>query len=207
MPNVTTLSLPCNGRIPIWTGTTRSGQLDSSILSLPNRTIQVHVRSLDNVDPFSEEINDSSFQQLATYLYEFTMRHYGFMCDEMQPAHFLLPNLNDDGALFGQANRNNERTNHLRFTDNETIGREICVGCPEIGNKLALGNLQATEIIYTHHLSPPLDVLIVKIIISDASDRFIHDYRHNFPSFNFHTPMNYRNHFRMNDRNHIFRIG
>ena len=205
MPNVTTLSLPCNGRIPIWTGTTMSGQLNSSILSLPNRTIQVHFRSLDNVDPFSEEINDPTFQQLATYLYEFTMRHYGFMCDELQSANFILPNLNDDGALFGQANRNDDRTNHLRFTDSETIGREICVGCPEIGNKLALRNLQATEIIYTHFLSPPLDVLIVKIIVSNASNRFIQDFQNNFPSFNFNTPMNYRNQFRMNERNHIFR--
>ena len=207
MPNVTTLTLPCNGRIPIWTGTTRSGQLTSSILSLPNRVLQLHFRSPDNVDPFSEEFNDSTFCKLATYLYEFTMRHYGFMSDELPPNNFDLPNLNDDGALFGQVHRNRNATNHIRFTDSETIGREFYTACPEIGNPLAMNSLQATEFIYTHHSTPPLDILIVKIGISTASDMFLHDHRRNFPSFWFHTPMTYRNQFRINERNHIFRIG
>ena len=207
MPNVTTLTFPCNGRIPIWTGVTRSGQLPSSILSLPNRTVQLHFRSPDNVEPFSEEIDDTTFVKLATYLYEFTMRHYGFMSDELHSNNYVLPHVNDDGALFGQLNRSRNSTNHIRFCDNETIGREFCTACPEIGNLLALSSLQATEFIFTHHSTPPLDILIVKICIADASDMYMHDYRRNFPSFQFNTPMNFRTQFRINERNHIFRIG
>ena len=209
MPNVTTLSLPSNGRIPIWTGRTKSGEIRSSVLALPNRTVQVHLRSNDDVNEFSTEIDDSVFVKLGTFLYEFTMRHYGIMSDELQPVNFIIPQLNDNGILFGQAHqyRNQSSINHLRFTDGETIGREICCGCPEIGNPLANQGLQATELLYTHHHTTSLNVLIFKITISNATRTFADDFQNNFPQFQFDTPMNYRNHFKMTDRNHIFRNG
>ena len=207
MPNVTTLSLPTNGRIPIWTGQTRSGEVRSSLLCLSNRTIQIHFRSNDNVNECSAEIDDSVFVKLGTYLYEFTMRHYGIMSDELQPANFLFPQLNDNGVVFGQPRQNPTSINHLRFSDIETIGREFCIACPEIGNLLAQRSLQATEFLYTHHHTSSLNILIVKITISDATRSFIDDFNNGFPLFQFDTPMNYRNNYRMTDRNHIFRIG
>ena len=207
MPNVTTLTLPSNGRIPIWTGLTQSGEIRSSILALPNRTVQLHFRSNDDVNDFSAEINDSVFSKLSTFMYEFTMRHFGLMSDELQPVNFVIPQLNDNGMLFGQFRQHNNSINHLRFTASETIGREFCVGCPEIGNAFAQQGLQATEFLYTHHHTSSLNVLILKITISNASREFINDFRNDFPLFQFNTPMNYRDHFKIIDRNHIFRNG
>ena len=207
MPDVTTLTIPTNGRIPIWTGRTKSGEIHSSVLGLPNRMVQIHFRSNDNVNEFSADINDSVFTQLGTYLYEFTMRHYGIMSDELQPAHFQMPQLNDNNVAFGQAHQNPTSINHLRFTDASTIGREFCVGCPDIGNLLAQHSLQATEFLYTHHHTRSLNILIFKITIANASRDFVDDFQNGFPNFHFNTPMNYRNQFKMTDRNHIFRIG
>ena len=76
-----------------------------------------------------------------------------------------------------------------------------------------MASLQAKSILYTHHRSGTVDVLIIKLFIGPADDDFDRDHtRHyirnqTFPNFNFHQQVLSRDHFRMRNPSFISRTG
>ena len=197
------LAIPNSGRLPIWTGLTTSGST-GTMLYLQNRTVQLHISTADNMNSINIRIHDSTLQKLTTYLFEFPTRHYGILCDELGPASFILPQLNDNVQLLNRGRTDHFPIRHLRFSEPETIGRDVYHGCPEFFNELGR-HIQATEILYSHHHQSNIDVLIIKLTLAKSSDSYANDLLNGFPRFEFNTPMMFRSHFKLNERNHIFR--
>ena len=137
------------------------------------------------------------------------MRHLGYQVDELdnpEPVNLfqqnrirqvvpIRPGQVNGGALPllrpSRIVAPNPVISTLRLSHAPTIGREIMFGCPKIGDELALSNLQAKSILYTHHVSRTVDVLIIKLFIGTSDEDF--DYDHTvhyirngtFPNFNF----------------------
>ena len=199
----TVLSIPNNGRLPIWTGPTQSG-MPGTMLNLSNRTVQLHVSTSDTLNDQTFNIRDQTLQQLSTYLFEYPTRHFGIFCDELEPAGFILPQINDNANIRLQRHPAPLPINHLRLSEPETIGRDLYHGCPDLFNQLG-PDLQASEILFSHHKQRHTDVLIIKITIIEASPSYTNDFLSGFRTFEFNTPMMFRNHFKLNERNHIFR--
>ena len=65
--------------------------------------------------------------------------------------------------------------------------------------------IQASEILYSHHHQHNVDILIIKLTLARSTSSYTNDFIRGFPSFEFNTPMMFRNQFRINERNHIFR--
>ena len=232
----TVLSLPNSGRTSVWTGRTVSGQTTHSVVAIPNRTVQLHFHCDDTIPPYSRSFENTHFERLASFLYEYPMRHLGVQVDDLDsndpPNEPQDPALLPDVALIANAaNRNGLRNggpvpqirprrlfhdqrqhiNHLRLSHAPTIGREIVYGCPKIGNDLAMSSLQAKSILYTHHTSGTVNVLIIKIFIELADEEFDKDHTEHyirsrtFPGFNFHQPLLLRDRFRMGNLTNISR--
>ena len=200
MAPTTVITFPSNGRLPVWSGRTGSGE-PGSMLYLDNRHIQVHFQSTDRVNHLSITISDAILKTLGTFLYEFPCRHYGIIPDELNSANFIIPHLNDNGALPDNPNP----IHHLRFSNPECIGRDLYHGCPALLHSLAVRSIQATEILYSHHHNPRVDILMIKVAFDTASSEFTTDLQNNFPGFQFDTPMQFRRRFTLNERNDIFR--
>ena len=200
----TPVSFPSTGRIPLWTGWTLSGIIPISVVNIPNRQVQLHFHSDENVEPFDTFIDDFELQTLATFLYEYTMRHFGFTPDDLTSANFLLPQLNDNGTTRLRHDSSNP-TQHLRIAHPDTVGRDLFFGCPAIGNHLANFSLQAAEILYSHYKHRNLDELVIKVTFQNSSPEFNRDLAQGFPDFQHHVPMMSRNRHTLSPRNHIFR--
>ena len=200
----TQVSFPNDGRLPLWTGWTLSGILPNSLLNLRNRQVQLNFHSDENVPPTDLMVDDAELQNLATFLYEYPMRHFGFSADELSSANFLLPQLNDNGTNFLRHDSSNP-TQHLRISNPETVGRDLIFGCPAIGNHLANYSLQAAELLFTHHKHRSLDELVIKVTFQRSSTEFARDYGLGFPDFEHDLPMMLRNRYVITPRNHIFR--
>ena len=206
--------LPSPGRHSIWTGRTTSGQTVDSIVPMTNRQVQIHFESPDSIE-FRHTFDNSEFQKLANFLYEYPMRHFGIQTDDMDPSN--IPNETPRFYTAGnfpitlEEHHGQPRTsrfqgkpvNHLRFSHAPTVGREFVVGCPKIGHALASKNLQAVAFHYTHHKSS--DSLILKVCIDNANCDFRRDLRLGFPNFNFNKPVMFRDHFCMGDKSFITR--
>ena len=231
----TVLTLPNTGRSSTWTGRTVSGQADYSVVAIPNRTVQLHFHCDDRIPPYTKSYDNSQFERLSTFWYEFPMRHFGIQIDELdnsdhieQPLNPInIPDVAPLPARQGIANGGPlpqirprrlfhppmQSIAHLRLSHSPTIGREFVYGCPHIGHELALSSLQAKSVLYTHHRSGTVDVLIIKIYIGPADDDFDSDHtRHyirnrTFPNFNFHQPVLSREHFNMGNLSYISRNG
>ena len=229
----TILSLPNSGHSSVWTGRTVSGQSVHSVVALPNRTVQLHFFCNDNIPPYTRSFENSHYERLATFWYEYPMRHLGVQVDDLdgqeplepaQPA-IQVPNIEPQQNMrSGLANGGpvqpfrprrlfdqRPHINHLRLTHAPTIGREMVYGCPRIGNDLALSTLQAKSVLYTHHESGSVNVLIIKIFIEPAENEFDTDHTEHyigsrtFPGFNFHQPLMLRDRFRMGNLTNISR--
>ena len=234
----TILSLPNSGRTSVWTGRTTSGQTIHSVVALPNRTVQLHFHCDETIPPYTKAFENTHFERLATFLYEYPMRHFGHQVDDpdnsevpsvpvnpgripdIEPLPNMRPGIQNGGPLpriLPQRLFHNQRPgqsiSHFRMTHAPTIGREIVYGCPKIGHDLAMASLQTKSVLYTHHLSGTVNVLIIKLFIAPADEEFDSDHtehylRHRtFPNFNFHQPVLSREHFRMGDITHISRNG
>ena len=123
----------------------------------------------------------------------------------MHAANFVIPALNDNGAAPENPNDVNAPIHHLRFSNPACIGRDLYHGCPAIFHPFALHSIQATEILYSHHHSPRVDILMIKVAFDIATQEFNTDFHNNFPGFQFDTPMLFRRHFKLHERNDIFR--
>ena len=228
----TVLSLPNNGRSSVWTGRTVSGQTIHSVVAIPNRTVQLHFHCEERIPPFTKSFENTHFERLASFLFEYPMRHFGIQIDDMtnpdpeQGADPLLipnvvpaPNMRQGLQNGGPIPQIRPRRlfppppniHQFRLSHAPTIGREIVYGCPKIGNDLALASLQAKSVLYTHHASNTVDVLIIKIFIEPADDDFDEDHTNHyirnrtFPNFNFDQPVSLRNRFNMGNLNFISR--
>ena len=202
MASTTVVSFPNSGRLPVWTGQTGSGE-PGSMLHLENRLIQVHFQSSDTVTNFTTTIPDSVLKSLGTFLYEFPCRHFGIIPDELSTVNFILPGINDNGPPF--AHFLNQPIHHLRFSNPACIGRDLYHGCPMLMHSLALKSIQATELLYSHHHEPRVDIMIIKVTFNTATQDFLADLQNNFPGFQFDTPMMFRSQFKLHERNDIFR--
>ena len=196
------LAIPNSGRLPIWSGRTISGS-PGTMLYLENRNVQLHISTADNLNSLNLRVLDSTLQKLTTFLFEYPTRHYGILCDELGPASFILPQINDNAQLLNRGRTSNLPIHHLRFSEPETIGRDVYSGCPDFFT--GLDQIQATEILYSHHHQSNIDVLIIKLTLASSTDSYANDFINGFPNFEFNTPMMFRTHFRLNERNHIFR--
>ena len=228
----TILSLPNNGRTSTWTGRTTSGQTIHSVVALPNRTVQLHFHCDDVIPPYTKSIENSHFERLANFWFEYPMRHFGVAPDDLdsdQPDQDLPDGLPNIAPLFNMRAVQNggarlpirprqlfpptQNVSYLRLSHAPTIGREMVYGCPYIGNDLAMSSLQAKSVLYTHHRSGTVDVLIIKIFIAPADEDFDNDHTNfyirnqTFPNFNFHQPVLARDHFRMGNSSFISRNG
>ena len=229
----TVLSLPNNGRSSVWTGRTVSGQTIHSVVAIPNRTVQLHFHCDERIPPYTKSFENTHFEKLTTFLYEFPMRHFGIQIDDMtnpDPEEGLDPLLQPNvapgpGMRHGMHNggplpqirprrlfrQQAPIINQFRLSHAPTIGREIVYGCPRIGNDLALSSLQAKSVLYTHHVSGTVDVLIIKIFIEPAETEFDEDHTNHyirnrsFPGFNFDQPISLRNRFNMGNLTFISR--
>ena len=213
--NKNKLTFPSTGRHSSWTGRTTSGQTIDSIVPMTNRIVQIHFETPDTIE-FRQTFDDSEFQKLANFMYEYPMRHFGIQIDDMDPT-----NGPDESPRFYTAgnfpivleerygHRNiasrfqGRPVNHLRLSHAPTIGRELVVGCPSIGRALVTQGLQAVAFHYSHHKSS--DSVIMKIAIDRTNRDFQRDFERNFPDFNFNKPVMFRDKFQMGDRSFITR--
>ena len=232
----TVLTLPNTGRTSVWTGRTVSGQTEHSVVAIPNRTVQLHFHCDDRIPPYTKSFENTHYERLASFLFEYPMRHFGIQIDDMDNSDQLgdpldasgipnvapLPSMRPGLANGGPVPQIRPRRlfhppmqsiSHLRLSHAPTIGREIVYGCPKIGNDLALSSLQAKSVLYTHHRSGTVNVLIIKIYIEPADDDFDNDHTlhyirtRTFPNFNFHQPVLSRNQFNMGNPSFISRNG
>ena len=220
----TLLSLPNPGRTPTWTGLTQSGDSIHSIVPMANRRIQLHFCAKENIIPFAHNFENRHYQRLGTFLYEYPLRHLGIYIDNVErppvsettsPSFFTasgLPIFNPrieprihELPLRGHGTRANRAMTQLKLDHAPTVGREIACGCPEIGNQLALSNLQATSIVYSHHQRE--NVLSVKVFIGQAPTDFARDHSAGFPDFKFHQPLHFRRRYSMGDEIYLSRNG
>ena len=229
----TILALPNHGRSSVWTGRTVSGQTIHSVVAIPNRTVQLHFHCDEQIPPYTKSFENTQFERLCTFWYEFPMRHYGIQIDDMTnpdpivgqdplnvPNVAPFPNMRQGLQNGGPVPMLRPRRlfspqrpviNHLRFSHAPTIGRETVHGCPKIGNDLALSSLQVKSVLYTHHKSGTVDVLIIKLFIEPADTEFDDDHTNYyirsriFPGFNFDQPMSLRNRFNMGNSTFISR--
>ena len=230
----TILSLPNHGRNSVWTGRTTSGQTEHSIVALSNRTVQLHFHCDDVIPPYTKSFENIHFERLSSFLFEYPMRHFGLEADnlddsdhpeadlnplrvpEIRPLPNMRPGIQNGGPVPPIRPRRlfhnlPQTISNLRLSHAPTIGREIMYGCPVIGHDLALSRLQAKSVLYTHHRSGTVDVLIIKIFIGPADKDFDDDHTNfylrnrTFPNFNFHQPVLSRTHFRMGDLSCISR--
>ena len=215
-PSRTVLSLPNTGQTPTWTGMTTSGQTIHSVVPIPNRTVQLHfIGQEGEFTPLRRSFRDNFFQQLATFWYEYPMRHYAIQIDDLNAENEIispqnihrLPVQPQNGNVLPRIRPSNRPPNHaitsLRISHPPTIGREFLLSCPEIGNHMALHCLQVTEVSYTHHLSTSIDTLVIKFTVEFAHEEFDGEHtRHyipnqSFPNFNPNLPMLLRDHYRL----------
>lgn len=201
--NTSVLSIPNSGRLPIWTGNTISGG-PNTMLHLQNRQVQLHFSTNDNVNELTCTVRDSLLQQLATFLFEYPTRHYGILCDELDPARFLLPGINDNVPIHGRQRADPVPIHHLRISEPEIIGRDVYHGCPNLFDQMG-PLIQASEILYSHHHQRNVDILVIKLTLAHSSPSYMNDFILGFPSFEFNTPMMFRQRYKLNERNHIFR--
>ena len=231
----TVLSLPNSGRNSVWTGRTISGQSVHSVVALENRTVQLHFHCEETIPPYTKSIENSHFERLANFWYEYPMRHFGMVPDDLDNSDHLteqeldpagLPNIAPLPNMSARQNggvrppirprrlfQPQQSVTTLRLSHSPTIGREMVYGCPFIGNDLAMASLQVKSVLYTHHKSGTVDVLIIKLFVAPSDDDFDKDHtehyiRHRaFPNFNFHQPVLSRDRFRMGDPTYISRTG
>ena len=220
----TVLALPNTGRNSVWTGRTVSGQSIHSVVAIPNRTVQLHFHCSDRIPPYTKSFENSQFEKISNFWYEYPMRHFGLMPDDLDNSntpdhiphnrpdilHFnRRPGAQNGGALPlirpGRLFPAEPTVSYLRLSHAPTIGREMIYACPIIGNDLALSNLQVKSVLYTHHLSGTVDVLIIKLFVESSDSEFDNDHtnhyiRHRiFPNFRFDHPVLSRNHYNMGD--------
>ena len=232
----TVLSLPNNGRNSVWTGRTISGQSIHSVVAIPNRTVQLHFHCEDTIPPYTKSIENPHFERLANFWYEYPMRHFGLAADDLENSDQIndqdigllheLPNIEPLPNMAARQNggvripipilprrlfQPQQSVSTFRLSHSPTIGREMVYGCPYIGNDLALASLQAKSVLYTHHRSGTVNVLIIKIFIGPADDDFDRDHTQHyirnqtFPNFSFHQPVLSRDQFRMGNSTFISR--
>ena len=214
----TVLTLPSTGRTPTWTGRTLSGSANYSIVPMTNRTVQLHFESSIH-QPFAHTFENEVFEQLATFLYEYPLRHLGIQPDELDqprtqtlhdPAFYAasgIPIFNPRVQIpvFPISTNNATNVYELRLSHKQTVGREFIKGCPTIGEKLFLSNLQAAAFVYKYY--PAQNILILKIEVTYTDAEFERAHRDNFSDFKFHEPLLFRDAYCMNKEIHFSRGG
>ena len=223
-PSRTVLSVPNSGQTPTWIGRTTSGQTIHSIVPLPNRMVQLHFLGHEGeFTPLRKSFNDTLFQRLATFWYEYPMRHFGLQIDDLNSENEVIRprqlyhrhhTVNGNPSPMVLRSRPRQPTiTQFRISHPQIVGREFIASCHEIGDHMALHCLQITEVLYTHHKSNTTDTLIIKFTVEFAHQEFDDAHtRHyipnrRFPNFNPDLPMLLRSHYRLDINSEHIGIG